>query len=583
MAAKRDPCPALAHIAKGRAKDADNVVFAAFQQHNLAVNIPISYVSCGKTPGFPFIQPRALLTELASLGFLHKVLGVSTDEAERTFETFWSQLKRVQPRHEVFSQPGVRFSNLVPYYAHGDGGRGFKKNSILILSICSALGAGTRQDPVDLPSSRVMQQHGLKRKNPNQLPLGVNLRGHSFSNRWLFGAMPYHMYKNDEKAFKDLFEAWGKELEVLFYDGFQGEGKTWRICILGLTGDAPFLKQAGFHNRSFHNIRKKWTATAPLLGCCWLCGAGSDALPLEEVSLQPQWLSTCGPHNLLPWDSPGPLLKYCLTDSDNAARFYCPDLFHIFHAGTGKDFAASSLLYATKTLFQGRSLQSRLDQMNGALRSYLKRTKGVSLHCGELTLDLLGYESSASYPWGHWSKGADTVVLLRFLTELLRTQQAALEGDRMLQEILRGCQGILKFMKALFGSGFFLEGANLQHAVQGGEGFLYAYRNLVAWSHEKSLCLFALKPKLHLLNHLVYELHASHQKQIVAVSPLAESTFQCEDFVGRTSRLSRRVSPSLASLKVLYRYLTAARNELVQEEQTLARTAWLMAQEAPCG
>ena len=79
-------------------------------------------------------------------------------------------------------------------------------------------------------------------------------------------------------------------------------------------------------------------------------------------------------------------------------------------------------------------------------------------------------------------------------------------------------------------------------------------------SNRKKLCLWAMKPKLHTLAHIVC---TAFQHFTVAtdhvINPLAESTFMCEDFVGRVSRLSRRVSAKQHGKKILYRYMVAAR------------------------
>ena len=51
-----------------------------------------------------------------------------------------------------------------------------------------------------------------------------------------------------------------------------------------------------------------------------------------------------------------------------------------------------------------------------------------------------------------------------------------------------------------------------------------------------------MKPKIHSLAHIVRTAYLQYQAGSFCINPIAESTFMCEDFVGRISRLSRRVS-----------------------------------------
>lgn len=269
-------------------------------------------------------------------------------------------------------------------------------------------------------------------------------------------------------------------------------------------------------------------------------------------------------------------MKSCLTNPSNEARFYCPDLFHIVHAGLGKDVVASGLVYCTKVLYRGRGVQAKLDLMNVELKQWLKNMKGTYLHCSELTLDLLGYESTASFPFGHWSKGADTVVLMRFMLHILevpaRSEQVA--RDPILEHLLQACKSMGALMGVLFGAGYFVQGQQSADAVSAATSFIESYRLLVLSAHRENLCLFALKPKTHMFHHLVMEIQDQHTRQGMFESPLSQSTFQSEDFVGRVSRLSRRVAPMQVARKTLYRYLTCAACELQNEEITATNNTW---------
>lgn len=82
--------------------------------------------------------------------------------------------------------------------------------------------------------------------------------------------------------------------------------------------------------------------------------------------------------------------------------------------------------------------------------------------------------------------------------------------------------------------------------------FLRRYGQLASEASAASKSLFVLLPKIHSWHHLTLD-----QKKIM--NPLCYSTQQSEDFIGRPSRLSRRVGTHGPVLyRVMDRYLQAA-------------------------
>ena len=61
-------------------------------------------------------------------------------------------------------------------------------------------------------------------------------------------------------------------------------------------------------------------------------------------------------------------------------------------------------------------------------------------------------------------------------------------------------------------------------------------------AHKQGRALFALVPKAHVLQHIVIELDMQSETASHAMNPLVWSVQPDEDFIGRPSRLSRRVS-----------------------------------------
>ena len=69
-----------------------------------------------------------------------------------------------------------------------------------------------------------------------------------------------------------------------------------------------------------------------------------------------------------------------------------------------------------------------------------------------------------------------------------------------------------------------------------------------------------------MLCHIVRKMWVRYQIDPNSVTnPLAFSTFQGEDFVGRVARISRRVSAKLHGVKIMHRYLVGI--EIALEEE----------------
>lgn len=94
-------------------------------------------------PGFayPYFPPKDLLQSMASNGNFHKVLGVPVAYSDYVLPKFWEKYRKLYPQHDLFAphQIHLDFKHLLPFYLHGDGGRTYRKDSILILSMYTML------------------------------------------------------------------------------------------------------------------------------------------------------------------------------------------------------------------------------------------------------------------------------------------------------------------------------------------------------------------------------------------------------------------------------------------------------------
>lgn len=91
-----------------------------------------------------------------------------------------------------------------------------------------------------------------------------------------------------------------------------------------------------------------------------------------------------------------------------------------------------------------------------------------------------------------------------------------------------------------------------------GMHFLRCYSKLASKALELERPLFVYKPKIHYFHHILIDLQCVLQRGGKPLNPLAYSCAMAEDFIGRASLLSRRVSPVTTQWRVLQRYLAGA-------------------------
>ena len=198
-ASRTNPCPVVQHIAAIKPNDSDAPLCRVFWESGHTLGIHFSYVTVGDLEAYPYVDPKAFLEQISELGYFHKVLGLPVEHAETGLKQFWETSQTIFPSRFLFDQY-VDLHHVIPYYLHGDGGRGFKKDPIEILSMFPALGSGTRMRPVHLSSPK--RQCGAD----SILELGVNLAGNSGSTRFLFSVLSSLVSNNHPEALDALID-----------------------------------------------------------------------------------------------------------------------------------------------------------------------------------------------------------------------------------------------------------------------------------------------------------------------------------------------------------------------------------------
>ena len=84
-----------------------------------------------------------------------------------------------------------------------------------------------------------------------------------------------------------------------------------------------------------------------------------------------------------------------------------------------------------------------------------------------------------------------------------------------------------------------------------GIAWMQSYSDLIAKCMELRINMFMQMPKLHMLMHSWRELYDNGVKLGIGINPLAEAVPMSEDFIGRVSRQSRRVSHRKVMLRTL--------------------------------
>lgn len=450
----------------------------------------------------------------------------------------------------------VSAETLVPLLIHGDGGRTYKRDELMVVQFQPVLSTGTKKSIASKPGS-----------------VGVNLKGHSFTTRFLFSVLQKHMYSDDPVTFSRWLEEFAKDLQGLYYRGIFHERtqRTLKFCVIGVKGDLPFLAKAANMTRTFLNIRKHRPGpnSKPLTGCCWLCLAGSEQsdgpVPFEDFSETARWISTQKANNPYPWDAFPPFMQYLPFPLSDAPSFFKIDVLHVYHLGIGRDFAASSLVYILTNHYDGSSVAENIEAMNADLKLFLQATK-KQIHFRKLSKQLLGFQSSSVYPSGHWSKGMDTPVMIYFVEWLLNKFGGESRIDLLLKD---ACKAIRLFMTTILSASLWMTRVEARTVGLGGLHFLRVYGKVSCHCWNEGTCLYNLVPKLHMFHHLSLNVLQPLQQRGVQniLNPLSYSTFQDEDFIGRVCRLSRRINPRLQGLRTIQRYLVTTRQELDKLEK----------------
>ena len=382
-----------------------------------------------------------------------------------------------------------------------------------------------------------------------------NAKGRTFLTRFLITAMPSKSYKNHPNMIPEFLQFLRDDMCQVF-EGFQAVegGPVLRGALIGVKGDFEFhLEVAGF-SRSYQNV-----GSVNRLAFCPECEAGVAAVPPFQFQRRPQWLAGCYASNPWPEGTTPPLseIPFGLTKQ---ASLYRRDAFHTLKFGLLKDLAAGIIVYLAELQFFDApgdpvSLDSRLQRVFSRFKMWLlASSKTCSLR--KFTKTNLHRESADKFAFLS-GKGSDSMVTLQFLEVFLKLLlQDAGEHLELLRAMLEAVQGALTYMGIYHSHPLFLPRCCANLLLTSGRRLLHGYGFLASRCMAENRALFKLRPKLHFFHHFLVDLDEELSRNNPTVLNYAR-IFNCEaneDWIGRISRISRRVSARLPTQRTIERY-----------------------------
>ena len=335
-----------------------------------------------------------------------------------------------------------------------------------------------------------------------------------------------------------------------------------------IKGDMDFHKKFMNLTRSYGNLGR-----VRALRICHHCFAGESNYPFEDYAENPQWVNTM--YLERPWvsDQP-PALSRIPYDAASPEKILAGDLFHIQKLGVGRDVVGGILILLLRLKFfdhpgSTSNIDDRFARAHSMFALWCKaerRSPGLR----SFTKAYFNMKSLVSAPWSN-SKGTDTILLLEWLafTLKLNIRSPVVAGhDLLLQQMLQVCQSSLD-LKMVHHHKLWMERPCAKKFYVVALTLLRGYAVLGRRSLGLGIRAFIQKPKHHALHHIALAV----RDRLVQGDPLVSNPQMTaceinEDYLGRISRLSRRVGFRLVDLRVAQRYFLKVK-ALVNKRRSL--------------
>lgn len=543
----------IQEVANCRLQHSEHELNRIAESYNLCLPVPLSPIEPDQEElvGLKLTNWAKLLLKE---NLWHILAGLRQPDSERSkciWKSFWERYQEIDPAHPIYERARAGLIDLCQTAAvlyHGDEGRGRKRGAVMISNFYSLLGRGTSM------ANRVRKGRFIKHK--------LNYVGSTYSTRFLSGILPKHLYGKKEHALRSLFRFGASEAEHMFYKGVTcPRGTQHYMCLLHICGDWPFLMKCGNLGRGFTRSAKTEHANTktPAAGVCHLCLAGTKGFPWEQLDTEePLWLSTC--HAKPPFQ-PVPEFLSVPHNTQMAAAMFMPDVWHNWHLGVGRAFLGSVIARAVAH-FPGSKIGTRFESLSNHFLAWCRTAKRQP-YISRITQDTINWKEKSRYPLGGWSKGNTTYVLMLWFPAWYDEEAP---DDPALAKAATAAQLMNECLSDLYNQDLWIESSQAIIIARKGLQFLSIYTQLARDAFEAKQALWALIPKSHMLHHaFLTGMLLPAQKQPRVVNPMAFGCQLSEDFVGRPSRITRRVSSRLPVKRSMQRYLRASYDAWVQE------------------
>ena len=500
-----------------------------------------------------YLRPKNLLEYLIAKE-PHLVFGNGGVES---LASFWHGYQMYHGDHVVFTD-NRDWTQTIPLAMHGDEGRGKRRSSTTVVSLEAVLGFKSNVEPCSCkPAHLDVCAEGLCGLDREANKLFCNLKGHSFLQHWPLFVLPGTFAKSYKDLTLKMLNIIGEDLRDLYQNGLVVNGRKFYIAVVGSKGDLKWFSKICCLNRGYENKGRKRDVP-----CCHICLAGTAQLPAEDVTSVPAWTSTMFQER--PWNvnQGGPALSAVPFDDSKPEFMYKHDILHTLRLGVYRDFVASVIfLYLRWNVFgNSGTVGSKLEVAYTHFKLWLSASnQWASLR--SFTTNLFKYTNRKSYPWAN-VKGSDCSLILQWIATLtvgiMNDNPPALQLP-VLQVILASSRMATSFYKHMCKHSMFQFRDCAAVLYERGQSFINGYIWLAQWAFQNQHCLFAVKPKLHFYKHMLVEIKQQLDNgNALVANPLLWDCCQCEDLIGRTCRLGRKVDGRVMSSRVLINFLIKA-------------------------
>lgn len=531
------------------------------KKYKITLGLPLNSLKV-PTGVIHYVKMSAWASFIMKHNLWHNLTGLETPNHDRCcaiWTLFWERYRKINGGHEVFQREDIDLSRTCALLIHGDEGRTLKKAPIMILSAHSVLGHG-------ISTSKKRDEFAFNR---------MNFEHSTWTTRFLLSVLPRSFYKLDDgqeiDVFQDLLRVLTQDLRMLYETGVTDRsGKKKFFATIRVMGDWPFIVKAGCLNRSFQNVAKHQTSKASPKGICHRCCADLPGYPWEDLTSEPTWKSSI---NTLSPFARAPALLGLVVDPQDAPAFFEFDLFHTWHLGIGRTYLASAIIvFALSTMFEG-SIDTRLETVTNRYLAWCTNNK-ISPVVRRFSKDSLSWPQSNVFPCGRWSKGAATTVISKWLLHECRSNRNDLESNELFMIVCDATEAISTFLSGLYKQDVWIKSEKASFLARQGDMFLEKYGEAVRVCFHSRRQLFMLMPNLHRLAHITDDMEKQSKVSEWVWNPLVYSCQADEDYVGRPSRVSRRVSILQTIKNTLLRCMEAAYSHYVSAGLLIMDADW---------